>query len=259
MKKLALSSKTLLATLNLCFVCGIFSSSCFSAPYELTVYSDDLPEKGETEVELTMSLAKPRPDDDVPKGKISQVLAEYSYGVASGWAVGIELPGVNANHSSKLEGLKGEIQFVAPHEKNGWYWGARCDIGYESSVYETKGGNGADINPIIGYRWSSWHLVANPSLEIPLSGESKRTVFMPAAKLTKTLDSANTLGIEYFGNLGPMSNLLPQSKRDEMVYLVWDIKFDNKLLNLGIGQPIHSSSYNADQWVIKAALNFEMD
>ena len=249
----------LLVILGLCLACSFVSSPCLAAPYELSVYSDDLPEKGETETELIFSFAQPRPDDDVPKGKISQTLAEISYGIAPGWAVGIELPGVHADGTSRLEGLKGEVQFVAPHEKNGWYWGVRCDIGYESSVYEAHGGNGTDINPIIGFRWSSWHFAANPSLEIPLGGESRQTVFMPAAKLTKSLDSANALGMEYFGNLGPMSNLLPQNKRDEMIYLVWDMKRDNTSINFGVGQPIHSSSGNADQWVVKAAFSFEMD
>jgi hypothetical protein len=239
--------------------CSVAADPCFASPYELTVYSDDIPEKGEAEGELILSLARPRPDDDVPNGKIVQGLFEYSLGIAPGLAIGLELPLVHAQGATKFEGLAVELQFVAPHADTGFYWGLRSDIGYERSVYEARGGNGVEINPIIGYRWSSAQLVLNPSVEIPLSGESKRALFEPAAKLQFSVDKTDAIGVEYYGNMGPVRSLLPHRRRDEMVYLVWDRKFGKQQISLGVGQPLSSSQSTADKWVAKAALSFELD
>ena len=45
-----------------------------AAPYELRVYSDDIPQQDESEVELIMSLAKPRLTGQSPRGQVFQTL-----------------------------------------------------------------------------------------------------------------------------------------------------------------------------------------
>jgi len=250
-----------LVALGYLFVAHIgFPSVCLAAPYEVTVYSDDIPEKGEAEAELILSVAKARPEDDGPKSRVAQGLAEYSFGIADGWAVGIELPVARADGISKLKGLKAEVQYVHPHDpSSGWYWGVRSDIGYESSVYEARGGNSIDINPVIGYRYSVWHLVINPSVEIPLSGDSSKTIFKPSGEVVADVGGSNAVGLQYFGDMGPLSKILPRSHRDEMLYLVWKKKLGTRRFSVGLGQPFAATSGNVDKWVAKAAISLELE
>ena len=175
--RIAIASRTLIT----CLAC---SPSAWAAPYELRVYSDDIPQMGDAEVELVMSVAKPKLTDEGSHGQVFQTLVEYGYGLGNGWRIGLELPMSHVAGRHKLNGLKVEAHYVAEHNAHhGFYWGVRNDVGYSSSVYESQGSRSLDINPIVGYRWAAWHIVVNPSIEIPMSGPNKQTQFQPSAKL----------------------------------------------------------------------------
>ncbi len=188
------------------------------------------------------------------------VFFEVDYGLGKDWSVGLELPGVIAGQTRKLEGLALELQYVAPHDKtNGWYWGIRGDVAHQSSVYESEAGNSIDLNPIIGYRNGPVHAVLNPSLEVPFQSEEPRVTFQPAAKLTTRVAEGQELGVEYYGNWGPFSALLPLAKRDETLYAVWEKNMSFGHLNIGFGRGLHPDGGSADRWVGKVDLQFELD
>lgn len=239
---------------------ALFVSSANAAPYELRVYSDDIPKAGDSELEAIASTARPKATMDGTQNRVSQMLMEYGYGLGNGWTVGLELPMSHANGHNKLNGLKVEAQYVTEHDAHqGMYWGVRGDVGYTSSPYESQGGNSADINPILGYRWSQWHVVVNPSIEIHISGPNKQTQFQPSAKLARATSGTTQLGVEYFSGWGALSTLRPQRERDEMLYAVWDEKFAHSRWNLGLGKPIHPSWGSVDKWVVKVGVNLDLD
>lgn len=247
-------SAWLLSAAVLCVTCA------HAAPYELRVYSDDIPKAGEPELEVIASTARPKATMDGLPNRVSQMLLEYGYGLGNGWTVGLELPMSHADGHNKLNGLKVEAQYVTKHDAHrGMYWGVRGDVGYTSSHYESQGINSADINPILGYRWSQWHVVVNPSIEIPISGPNKQTQFQPSAKLARATSGTTQLGVEYFSGWGVLSALRPQRERDEMLYAVWDEKLAHSRWNLGLGKPIHPSGGSVDKWVLKIGVNLDLD
>lgn len=251
--RLGIASRTFIT----CLAC---SSCAWAAPYELRIYSDDIPHKGETEIELIMSVAKPKLTDDAPNAQVFQTLVEYGYGLGNGWSVGLELPMSRTEGHHKLNGLKVEAQFVAEHNaQHGFYWGVRSDVGYSSSVYESQGHNSIDINPILGYRWATWHLVVNPSIEVPLSGSNKQTQFQPSAKVARSINATTQLGVEYFSGWGAMSAIRPQRERDETIYFVWDKKYASTRWNLGMGMPLNPSGGSVDKWVLKTGVTLDLD
>lgn len=236
------------------------TSAVIAAPYELRVYSDDIPQKDESEIELIMSVAKPKLADEGPRGQIFQTLVEYGYGLGNGWSIGLELPMSHVDGHNKLNGLKIETQYVAEHNAHqGMYWGVRSDVGYTSSPYETQGSDSLDINPILGYRWSTWHMVVNPSVEIPMSGPNKKTQFQPSAKLAHGISGTTQLGLEYFSGWGALSSIRPQRARDETLYFVWDEKLTSSRWNLGLGKPLNPSGGSVDKWVVKIGVTLELD
>jgi len=231
-----------------------------AAPYELRVYSDDIPKKDASEIELIMSVANPKRTIEGPQGQVMQTLVEYGYGLGNGWSIGLELPTSHLDGRNQLNGLKIEAQYVAEHNTHqGFYWGVRSDVGYTSSPYETHGSNSLDINPILGYRWSTWHLVMNPSVEVPMSGPNKQTQFQPSAKLAHSISSTTQLGLEYFSGWGALSAMRPQRERDETLYVVWDEKLSSSRWNLGLGKPLNPSGGSVDKWVVKVGVNLDLD
>jgi hypothetical protein len=238
----------------------VYPSAGLTAPYELRVYSDDIPKQDESEIELVMSVAKPKLASEQLRGQVFQTLVEYGRGLGNGWSIGLELPMSHAEGRTKLNGLKVETQYVAEHNAHqGIYWGVRGDVGYASSPYESQGGNSVDINPILGYRWSTWHVIMNPSLEIPMSGPSKKTQFQPSAKVAKQINSTRQLGLEYFSGWGALSAIRPQRERDETLYVVWDEKWTSSRWNFGLGKPLNPSGGSVDKWVVKVGMNLDLD
>jgi len=245
----------------ICFVTGLthpMTTHC--APYELRVYADDTPKKGESELEVIVSVAKPKSTSDGPNGQVIQTLIEYGYGLSQGWSIGLELPMSRTAGQSKLDGLKAEMQYIAEHNAHhGWYWGLRGDVGYTSSPYERQGGNSIGINPIAGYRWSAWHMVVNPSIEIPLSGTGSQPQFQPSAKIAHAITETRQLGLEYFSSWGALSSIRPQRQRDESIYLVWDERLLASRWNMGIGKPLNPSGGSIDKWIVKVGVNLDLD
>lgn len=236
-----------------------YSTPVHAASYELRIYSDDIPKQGDGEIEFVMSVSKPKASLDGPTGRVVQTLVEFGYGLGHGWAIGLELPSSRVQGRDKVEGLKAEVQYVAEHQDQGWYWGVRGDLGYTSTPYETRGGNSLDINPIMGYRWFTWHFTANPSVEIPLSGVNTQAQFQPSAKISKALTATGRLGLEYFSSWGAVSSVVPKRQRDESLYWVWDDKFGTSRLNMGVGKPLHPAYGSVDKWIVKLGLNFDLD
>jgi hypothetical protein len=246
--------------LLLCLLTATGATRALAASYELRVYSDDIPQQNEAEIELIASVAQPKPSSSGPNTRVAQLLLEYGYGLGHGWAIGLELPMSQVQGQRKLEGLKAEVQYVAPHAADvGFYWGIRGDVGYTSTPYDSQGGNSIGLNPILGYRWSTWHLTVNPSFEIPLSGESTKAQFQPSAKISKSVNVKRQLGFEYFSNWGPASAPLARQRRDETLYAVWDEQLNAHRLQLGLGRPLHPVGGSVDKWVVKFGMNVDID
>jgi hypothetical protein len=231
-----------------------------AAPYELRVYSDDIPAANESDIEWLASIARPQAGNHRPQGYVTQTLVEYGYGLGKGWSVGFELPMSHADGHTQLNGLKAEVQYVAEHEMGqGLYWGVRSDVGYTSSPYEAQGLHSMDINPIVGYRWSRWHVILNPSVEIPLSGSNSKTQFQPSFKVAHNIASNRQWGVEYFGSWWNLSSVHPPWQRDETLYAVWDEQRPHARWSFGLGQPLRSANENVDRWVVKIGASIDID
>jgi hypothetical protein len=238
---------------------SLINPNAQAAPYALMVYSDEMSAAGETEIETRLSFAKPR-SSAVSTGLVTQTLTEISYGIAPGWAVGIEIPAVYSNSAKKLAGIAFEVQYVAPHDKSkGWYWGIRSEVGRVMSLYEDDTALSLELNPVIGFRGNHYQFVFNPSFDKPLSGKETSTQFHPSAKFSRRITATDDLGFEYYGYWGPASKLLAPDKRDEALYLVWDKRTFFGRLNMGLGQGVRLSYGSVDKWVTKVGIQFEID
>jgi len=219
--------------------------AALAAPNEIKVFTDELAQPGEHTLEVhanKTSSAGPRADE--PRTPL-QLMPEYSYGLAPGWEVSVQLPFSFPDREVRLEGYRAELQYIAPHHDDaGFYWGANLEI----ARIEKPGAPGfwsAELIPILGYRAGRWHLVANPAVERRLTGETKTTTYTPSAKVSYLVSGRNAFGLEYYAE-APRGSA--HEEQSHMLYVAWDGKIGKSDLNIGLGRGLTDAS---DRWVLK--------
>lgn len=241
--------------LLLCVVlCRAFAAS--AAPNDIRVLTDDISAPGTKNIEFQASFASPSRNSLLSYGLVFQGLAEFAYGFAEHWEISAQVPVTRLNGAWFASGINAELQYVAPHDDDdGFYWGARGELGYASTVGEKRTWQ-VEIRPILGYRFSDWHFVLNPAVTAALSGDDRKAKFEPSAKVSYQLNKRNSVGTEYFIEAGQLSNILPRSQRRELAFLVVDFKIGKSEVSLGVGRGMTNAS---DRLVVKFVISTPLD
>ncbi len=215
------------------------------------MFTDEIAEVHGISLEMITSIFRP-PSDSVPSSNVFQEYAEYAVGIAPGIEISAYAPVSSVGGHWRGEGAGMMLTFIAAHdEKAGPYWGFNVDLGHLGSPGETSRWS-VDARPILGLRVSGWHFTVNPAIEIPLTGERSRVMFNPRAKAALSLDESNAVGLEYYGEAGPLRQLLPNDRRNEVACLVWDAELGKVEINMGAGTHLTESS---DRWVFKLGVS----
>jgi hypothetical protein len=225
-----------------------------AAPNEIKVFTDELANYREHNLEIHInkaSSAGPKVED---RNAPLQVMPEYSYGIWHNWEISFQLPATFSQDARRLEGYRGELQYVAPHEEDedGFYWGFNVELARIARAGEAWFWS-VELIPILGYRVDRWHFVANPGVDKALSGSSRATNFQPAAKVGYRAFRKNWFGLEYYVDAGPLRNPLPSSDQSRVLYLAWDGRIGKSEINVGLGRGFTDSS---DRWVLKMICEF---
>ncbi len=205
----------------------------FAAPNEIKVFTDELARYREHTLETHVNKADTGP---------WRVMPEYSYGLWHDWEFSLQLPFAFGSGPTVGEGYRAELQYIAPHDDRGLYWGINMEIARVSRRDEREFWN-VEVIPIIGWREGRWHVVANPGFERPVSGEERSMTATPAAKVAYRVWGRNDFGVEYYRD----------SAASHAIYLAWDGKLGKSDLNVGVGR---GSGSAADRWVVKAIYEF---
>ena len=225
----------------------------FAAPNEIKVFTDELAGYGEHTLETHANKAsRPGPRAAAVPTPF-RLMPEYSYGIARNWEFSLQLPMALGDQANRLEGYRAELQYVAPHDdEQGFYWGVNLELARIERLGEAALWN-VELIPILGYRAGRWHLVANPGLEKPVSGEARTSSFQPAAKISYLAFGKNAFGAEYYVDAGPLRRPLPRNEQSRVLYFAWDGKLGKSDINVGLGRGLTESS---DRWVLKAICEF---
>jgi len=223
--------------------CLVWTLAAAGAPEEIKIFTDELAAPGEHTLELHANKAASR----------LQLMPEYSYGVARGWELSLQLPFAYQDTTVSAGGLRGELQYVAPHDASqGAYWGFNIELGRVARSGEPRFWD-LEMLPILGLRSGSWHLAANPGMSLALSGPERRLRFAPAAKAAYSTSEKSAWGLEYYLEAGPLRNWLPRDKRAELLFLAWDGKVGKSDINLALGRGLTGAT---DRWVLKTIVEF---
>lgn len=223
--------------------CLIWPLAAAAAPNEIKVFTDELAAPGAHTLELHANKAASR----------LQLMPEYSYGVARGWELSLQLPFAYQDAGVSGAGYRGELQYVAPHDaEQGAYWGFNLELARMTRSGEPRFWD-LEMMPILGWRSGSWHLAANPGLSLALSGPERKLRFAPAAKAAWSSSERNAWGLEYYLDAGPLRNWLPREQRAELLFLAWDGKVGKSDINLALGRGLTGAT---DRWVLKTIVEF---
>jgi hypothetical protein len=205
-----------------------------AAPNEIKVFTDELARYREHTLETHVNKADSGP---------LRVMPEYSYGIWHDWEFSLQLPFAFTSDSAKGEGYRAELQYIAPHDEDqGFYWGINMEIARLAPRGEQEFWN-VEVIPIIGWRGGRWHLIANPGVERPLSGDERSATATPAAKVAYRAWRKNDFGLEYYR----------ERAESHALYVAWDGKLGKSDINVGLGRGTGAAS---DRWVLKAIYEF---
>ena len=227
-----------------------------AAPNEIKVFTDELAGFEQETLETHVNIALPFLETRGQRQTVTQVMPEYSYGIWRNWEASLQLPVSWSQGVFYLNGIRGELQYVAPHnDTRGIYWGFNSEYAYSSPIAGERRWD-LEFSPILGFRTQWWHFAANPNIFVPLSGNDKKPRFEPAAKAAYRTDERDYVGFEYYVEAGAISHLLPREQRSETLYVTWDYHRRGIDFNLGIGRGLTDSS---DKWVVKLIFEIPVD
>jgi hypothetical protein len=182
-----------------------------------------------------------------------QLTPEFSYGLSRTLEAGLYLPVALSGDGQLVgNGIRFRLKYIAPRrEGDSFFWGLNGELGRSARRVSESPGS-LEIRPIIGYLDERWLLAFNPIFNMDLSDKvSRQPRFEPAIKVTRVVAQGLRAGLEYYGEYGPLTHLLPSSQRSHVLYAVIDANIRGYDMNFGIGRGYASAE---DRWVVKAIL-----
>jgi len=161
------------------------------------------------------------------------------------------------------------FQYVGSHirprfhvpENFHWPVGASLsmELGYQKRQFSEDTWS-LEIRPIIDKKWNRWYWAVNPTLEKSLNRDApnKNLIFSPNAKISYDATSVITLGVEYYGSLGPLRDFSSVQDQQQQIFPSVDLNLSEEWeVNFGVGFGMTSST---DRLILKTIIGrFEFD
>ena len=229
--------------------------------FEIQVYGSELTGPRQTTVELHSNIAvkgTTRTEDGVVRSQdaLHETL-EVTYGFTEWFETGLYLfTSIQPDAGWEWVGDHIRPRVGVPES---WHWpvglGLSMEFGYQQRKFSTDTWTW-EIRPIVDQKIDGWYWALNPAVEKSLKGENSRNGFgfTPAAKISYGLTSRVSAGIEYYGDLGPISHIDPPAKQQHLVFPVVDIDLGPRWeLNFGLGAGLTPAT---DRFIIKLIFGY---
>jgi hypothetical protein len=238
-----------------------FLSSSVSAQsaYEIQVYGSDTVAKGRTMAELHTNTYPAGPDQPGAVQPDAHAWHE-TLELTRGWTDWLETGLYTFTSARSGEGWQYAGTHVRPRvmAPKSWGWPVGASLSLEAGYFrpryqETRWD--LEIRPILDWRLGRFYAAINPALERALklyAGGSMSFQFAPGAKVSWDATKLATLGLEYYGNIGPVENPPPLSQQQHQLFPVLDLNFsDDWEFDAGPGFGLNK---NTDRLTLKLIL-----
>ena len=247
----------LVAAAVLCVV----TSAAAQGNFEIQVYGSELTAPGQTTVELHSNTAvkgTTRTEDGIVRtqGAFHETL-EITHGFTEWFETGFYLF-TSIQPDSGWEWVGDHIRpRVRVPERWGWPVGLSLsmEFGYQRRAFSADAWTW-EIRPIMDQKLGRWYWAFNPALERSLKGDSsgRGFGFAPAAKVSYDITERLAAGLEYYGDLGPISRIDPPRAQQHLIFPVVDIDLGPRWeFNFGVGAGLTPGT---DRLIVKMILGY---
>lgn len=134
------------------------------------------------------------------------------------------------------------------------------EVGYQQRRFSTDTWT-LELRPIVDKQLGPWYVSFNPVFGRSLAGEGVKQgrgfEFTPNAKVAYDVTNKVTLGLEYYGALGPVTGFDPLRQQQHLIFPVIDLNLGPKWeFNAGVGFGLTPAT---DGVILKLILGYRFD
>jgi hypothetical protein len=209
--------------------------------YEIQVYGSDTVAPGDVMVELHSNFAfqgeKESVNGVLPTNRAFHETLELTWGLTPWFETGVYV----FTSARSGDGWQWVGDHVRPRVRapESWQWPVGVSIstefGYQRRRYSEDTWNW-EIRPIVDKKWGPWYVSVNPALEKAVHGANagRGFEFSPAFKVSYDATRTVTVGLEYYGALGPLTRFDPVREQQHQIVPALDLNLSPDWeLNLG--------------------------
>jgi hypothetical protein len=225
---------------------------------EIQVYADDINAPGEFHLELHLNATPSGRSTPAYPGEITPAHAirltpEFSYGISQDWEAGLYLPTLrDGSGSLYVAGAKLRMKWlpIQPHEGRGAFAGLNVELSQVAARFELDR-RSLEARPMLGWRSPEWLVAFNPTLDFALAGpgHSRPADFSPSLKVARTVTDWAAVGLEYYSDLGPVTEIESFGQQMRTLFVAIDVDRKPWVFNFGIGRGFGAEN---DAWTVKA-------
>ncbi len=259
MKKYRCSTIALKCTGRLLLICSALPVIAHAQTDEIQVYDAGIVDPGKFELTVHGNytpdgLKQPAfPGGVVPNHSVNGAF-EWAYGAADFLELGLYLPVYTVTNSGnpQFDGGKLRMLWVVPHARQReFFYGVNFEFSYNVHRWESTR-TALEIRPIAGLHEGRWDLIFNPILDSDFKGLDQMH-FAPAERIDYNLSQKWAVGVEHYGDLGPLRHFDPVSQQSQSLFAVADYSVDEaNSVEFGVGHGLTSQS---DDVVVKLIIN----
>jgi hypothetical protein len=233
---------------TICYICIIILIIYPGSPlaqnnYEIQVYASQTQTRGSTMFELhsnyTFNGSTQIVNGVLPSNHSLHETVEITTGITNVFETGVYLfTNYTPGYGYQVVGMHLRPRVMVPTD-----WGVpvglslSMEIGYQKPAYADDEWS-LEIRPIIDKQWDRFYASLNPTFGIALRSNYNNSVptFEPNVKLSYAVWKNTALGIEYYGDMGPVTNFDQGPQQNHALFIAYDLLNNvNWELNIGAG------------------------
>jgi hypothetical protein len=229
--------------------------------YEVQVYGSDLVPKGSTMVEIhsnfTASGTKGVIDGVLPTNHAEHETLEITHGFNRWFETGFyQFTSIQSDGSWQWVGTHIRPRFAVPesyHLPVGL--SLSTEFGYQRAKFSPDTWT-LEIRPIVDKKIGKFYMAFNPTIEKSFHGPSRDAgyEFSPNVKFSYDLLKRVTVGMEYYGSVGPITGFDPLREQQQQFIPAVDLDLGPRWeFNFGVGVGVTQAT---DHLLIKAILGY---
>ena len=221
----------------------VFLSVHAQENYEIQVYGSETTTKGQTMFELhsnyTSNGNKDVVNGVIPANHSIHETIEITHGITDNFELGFYIfTNYSPNHGWQIIGSHLRPRISAPEK-----WGLpiglslSAEIGWQKPEYAAETFS-MELRPIIDKTIGKFYFCFNPTLGFAFQGTdiNSSPAFAPNIKTSISASPKYSLGLEYYGDLGPLKQFEKLPQQNHAIFVVADLYVDPKWeVNLGPG------------------------